>query len=262
MTFPLRIAVLGGQPESALAMQRWLTDAKFICQAFSHVSDFLQAGRLANFDGIVIEDAPADMPGIEVVNMLRGKLACDAPILMITHHDNEEDIVAALDAGVDHTMVKPLRVRELLARITSSCQRRPKRQNRLQKVPSAGPYELSSFGRCASLRGKRISLSAMEYTLAALLFSNPGIVLSREQIERTVWGRELLPTSRALPGMISRLRRVLNLRAENGVLLTVAYGRGYRLDVAEVRQSELPPQTTAPIRHAPVDASQRALHLP
>ena len=63
-----------------------------------------------------------------------------------------------------------------------------------------------------------------------LMFANAGRILASRRIEHTIWGHDLPPYSRALAGLVSRMRRTLNLCAENGVTVSVVYAQGYRLD--------------------------------
>ncbi len=90
-------------------------------------------------------------------------------------------------------------------------------------VARAGPYQLNSVGRFATLHGERITLTPKEFDLAMLLFSNAGRVLANRRIEQAIWHHELPPLSRALAGLMSRLRKTLRLCPENGISITVVY---------------------------------------
>ncbi|HBD39385.1 MAG TPA: DNA-binding response regulator, partial [Cupriavidus sp.] len=66
-----------------------------------------------------------------------------------------------------------------------------------------------------------------------LMFANAGRILASRRIEHTIWGHDLPPYSRALAGLVSRMRRTLNLCPETGVTVSVVYAQGYRLDILD-----------------------------
>ncbi|MNT39613.1 Transcriptional regulatory protein QseB [compost metagenome] len=168
-----------------------------------------------------------------MIRAVRSARSRDVPIMMLGSDSCEDRLVDALDAGADDYMCRPLSHRVLLARIAALRRRVTGERLRQGLVVRAGPYQLNSVGRFATLRDERIELTPKEFDLAMLLFSNVGRVLPNSRIEQTVWRHELPPLSRALAGLISRLRKTLRLGMENGVTITVVYAHGYRLDVLE-----------------------------
>lgn len=76
-------------------------------------------------------------------------------------------------------------------------------------------------------------MTPKEFDLATLLFANAGRILASKRIEHMIWGHDLPPLSRALAGLVSRMRRTLDLCPANGVTVNVVYAQGYRLDILD-----------------------------
>lgn len=153
------------------------------------------------------------------------------------------DLIACLNAGADAYVEGPISGGSLLAHI-AALSRRPRIgiPYRQKAVAALGAYELYTSGRIAKISGKSISLTPKEFDLALLLFSNPGRVLSRTHIEFVVWGHELPPLSRALAGLVCRLRRVLEIGTQSDVVISGVHGVGYRLEA----RAELEPGRGVP----------------
>ena len=95
------------------------------------------------------------------------------PILMLTQRDDEDDVVTALNAGADDYLHKPLRERELLARVAAQA-RRSRHADAPGQELQVGPYAFDLQSRRLTVQGRPVSLPAREFELAALLFRNPG----------------------------------------------------------------------------------------
>jgi DNA-binding response OmpR family regulator len=99
-----------------------------------------------------------------------------------------------------------------------------------------GPYRFNRILKTAQLHGKPVELKPKEFEIAFILFQNAGGIVARDKLIETVWGRELVMTSRTLDTHMSNVRGKLALKPENGVKLTTIYTLGYRLDLLEFVQ--------------------------
>ncbi|WP_080441510.1 response regulator transcription factor [Burkholderia ubonensis] len=167
--------------------------------------------------------------GLGLLYWIRTNLGDEPTVLFLTARMLETDVVAALEAGADEYIAKPVRENELAARINALLRRNGRVRNRTDLI-RAGPYVLNSITRTVALRGEVIDLTTKEFVLANCLFDKLGSVVSRDLLATLAWGRTLDGTSRSLDTHIYRLRQKLRLRPENGFRLSAVYTHGYRLD--------------------------------
>lgn len=227
------IALLASRNSPLHPMQELLSIAGFQCNAFQAGRDLIHGLGHDSYDMLLIDRDLPDISAIDVIRAVRAVRHRDVPIVMFSGESNDDDMVEALDAGADDYIVRPLSARVLLARLAALRRRMAGTRMRPNMPLRAGPYELNNPGRFATLHGQRIAMTPKEFDLAMLMFANAGRILASQRIENTIWGHTLPHGSRALAGLVSRMRRTLNLCAENGVTITVAYAQGYRLDILD-----------------------------
>ena len=158
--------------------------------------------------------------GLELLAEARGR-GDPTPILILTARDGVADRVAGLDLGADDYLQKPFDFQELLARLRAVVRRR---DGHAQSLIGSGELQLDLARREALHRGERLTLSAREFALLHALLERPGAVLSREQLERRIygWGEEV--SSNAVEVIIHGLRKRLGADA----ILNVR-GMGWRV---------------------------------
>ncbi|WP_432260551.1 response regulator transcription factor [Cupriavidus sp. TMH.W2] len=229
----MNIALLMGNSPQLRTVNELLAGAGFRCNVFETGRELIHGVSQAPYDMLLIDDVLSDLPAIDVVRAVRCARSRDVPIIVLAADNAEDNLVDALDAGADDYVCHPLNARVLMARITALRRRVTGERLRQGLVVRAGPYQLNSVGRFATLRGERIAMTPKEFDLAMMLFSNVGRVLASDRIQQAIWRHELPPLSRALAGLISRLRKTLRIGIANGIVITVVYAHGYRLDVLE-----------------------------
>jgi DNA-binding response OmpR family regulator len=183
-----------------------------------------------------------DMSGLEVLRWVRANLKTRVPVLFVTSHVDEADLVEALKAGADDYMCKPVRVPELLARLHALLRRAYPEQT--SEILSSGDYVFDQKAKTLTHKGQLLDLKHREYELAYLLFSRLGELLSRKYLQESVWGGQADVVSRTLDTHVSRLRVKLDLRPENGYRLSSVYSLGYRLEALNQRAAPAHPATT------------------
>ncbi|PLP99785.1 response regulator transcription factor [Cupriavidus pauculus] len=227
------IALLASRNSSLHPLQELLSIAGFQCNLFQAGRDLIHGLGHDSYDMLLIDRDLPDISAIDVIRAVRAVRHRDVPIVMVSNESSDDDMVEALDAGADDYIVRPLNARVLLARIAALRRRMAGTRLNASMPLRAGPYELNNPGRFATLHGQRIPMTPKEFDLAMLMFANAGRILATQRIENTIWGHTLPHSSRALAGLVSRMRRTLNLCAENGVTITVVYAQGYRLDILD-----------------------------
>ena len=143
--------------------------------------------------------------GLDLLTGLRKKGA-SLPVLVITARDSVADRVKGLDAGADDYLVKPFDLTELSARIRALMRRQAGRSS---PVIEHGPLSLNPATHEVTLDGAPVSLSAREFALLHAFLEQPGVPLSRAQLEERLYGWDEEIESNVVEVYIHSLRRKL-----------------------------------------------------
>ena len=173
-----------------------------------------------DYDLLVLDIGLPTLDGLEVCRRVRAAHP-KVSILILTAQSDELDVVEGLDAGADDYVPKPFRLSELLARVRALLRR-------------AAPAELTARGvrldadaRRVYRNGAEITLTPKEFDLLALLLSNAGSVVRREQLMSQVWDENWFGSTKTLDVHMSSLRRKLGDDAE---LIMTVRGVGFRFE--------------------------------
>jgi two-component system, OmpR family, response regulator RegX3 len=215
------------------AVKQWLEAAGHTVHHFTSGKAIVREATRESFDLYLLDWHVPDLSGTEVLQWLREKLQVDTPVLFATSRDSEADIVAALTAGADDYMVKPLRRLELIARVDALLRRSRSKSTEATTI-EMGPYHIDLTNRVVSLEGAALEMTDKEFELTVFLFNNLGQLLSRGHITESVWGHSAEVQSRTVDTHISRIRKKLDLGPARGVRLTPIYNFGYRLEKVTV----------------------------
>lgn len=224
----MRIAALDDEPCQLDLIRHTMEDIGHECHGFTEGKVLLRELRQQSYDLLILDWSLPDVQGPRVVRWIREDLNSRIPILFVTNHREERDMVEGLSAGADDFMVKPIRVAELQARVRALLRRSYPALHGADLV--FGDYQFSVSARTLRIRGRPVELSYREYDLAFFLFQNIGRLLSREHLREVIWGEASETPSRTLDTHISRLRLKLELAPANGFLLSAVYRLGYRLE--------------------------------
>jgi DNA-binding response OmpR family regulator len=175
-------------------------------------------------DLVVLDVAMPAMDGFEVLERIRD--LSDVPVLLLTARGIEMDKVRGLKSGADDYVTKPFGRQELIARVEGLLRRRGD-VTAVPDVLSDGLIEID-FGQAkASVSGKELSLTPLEFRLLAAFVRNPNQVLSQEQLLDQAWSSSSNGSRGQVKLYVGYLRRKLREAAEVEPLETVR-GFGYR----------------------------------
>ncbi len=240
----LRIGLLEDDPEQAEITALWLEEKGHHCIHFSAGRDLTRALRSESFDLLLLDWLVPDMSGLEVLHWVRTHYEWQIPVIFISRLGSEEDVVQALNAGADDYMEKPVRRRELLARIHALVRRLHSAQEDAETLEFL-PYVIDVNTRTIRLHDEPVTLTQKEYELAVFLFRNAGRALSRGHILDSVWGTRPDLNTRTVDTHVSRLRKKLRLGPDNGWVLSSIYQHGYRLEPVQGQEAVEPADRAA-----------------
>ena len=168
------------------------------------------------YDAVLLDIGLPKKTGLELLASWR-KQKNSVPVLIITARDAVSDRVRGLDAGADDYLVKPFDLDELAARLRALLRRH---SGRATPIIEHGALTLDPATHEVTLAGAPVSLSAREFALLHSLLENPGVPLSRAQLEDRLYGWQEEIGSNAVEVHIHSLRRKLGndwLRNVRGV---------------------------------------------
>jgi DNA-binding response OmpR family regulator len=181
---------------------------------------------------VLLDAVLPDGSGLDVCRSIR-RSDPKVPILMVSARGDEIDVVVGLEIGADDYVIKPVRMRELLARITAHL-----RKARLETTESsAGRLEFKDLvidinERRIFKEGSEVDLTHTEFDLLAYLAGHAGKVMSREKILNHVWGYEYPIETRLIDVHIRNLRRKIETNSSRPYYILAVPGIGYRFTSA------------------------------
>ncbi len=206
-----------------------LTQSGIEAEGFADDVSFRAACERRIPDAILLDIMLPDVDGLEILRRIRSTPALrDVPVMMLTARDTELDTVRALDAGADDYLSKPFGMMEMVSRVRallrrSAVQRRARPHTEDLEV---GSIKLSPERHEVYVKGEKIKLTSREYALLEYLMHSPGIVFSREELLRRVWGWDFDGGSRTVDVHVQTLRAKLSGCPD---AIETVRGVGYRL---------------------------------
>jgi two-component system OmpR family response regulator len=201
----MRVLLVEDDPMLGRAVVQALGDA-------SYTVEWLQDGDLAaaaltrhDFGAILLDLGLPHRDGLALIRGMRTQ-GDATPVMVITARDALENRIDGLDAGADDYLVKPFALGELLARLRALVRRST---GTTTAVLSNGVLSLQVDAKRVMVEGREINLSNREFSLLQALMIRPGAVLSRNQLERSIYGSGEEVESNAVDFLIHCLRRKL-----------------------------------------------------
>ncbi len=190
----------------------------------------LALARTNNPDLVLLDLGLPDADGMDVTKGLREWSA--VPIVVISARGQEDDKIAALDAGADDYLTKPFGIGELMARIRVALRNKERAgAGRIDPVVTVGELTIDLDKRTVRAYGAEVHLTPHEYKLFAILMKNAGKVITHRQLLEDVWGRSYSSQTHYLRVYMTRLRHKLEKDPARPRYLVTEPGVGYRLKV-------------------------------
>jgi two-component system KDP operon response regulator KdpE len=218
------VLVVDDERQILRALRTSLRGAGYEVETAETAEEALAAAGMRPPDAVILDLVLPDGTGIDVARQLRSWTS--APVIVLSAIGEEREKIAALDAGADDYVTKPVGIDELLARLRAVLRR---------AGPPAGPViEIGELvvdleKRAVAVAGEPVHLTPHEFELLRVLATNQGKLLTHRALLQEVWGPGYGNESNLLHVNISQLRRKIEPdRARPRYLLTEP-GAGYRL---------------------------------
>ncbi len=220
-----KILVVDDEPDIVRLVRAYLERAGFAVVTAGEGGEALAVFRHERPNLVVLD---LNLPGMDGLDVCRGmRRDSDVPIIMLTARLEETDRLIGLELGADDYVVKPFSPREIVARVRAVLRRAEGTPVR-PAVMSASGVTLDLTRRTASVDGRPLDLTTMEFDLLALLVEHPGQVFTRLQLLDRAQGNAYEGYERTIDAHIKNLRKKLGDDPQNPRYIETVRSVGYR----------------------------------
>jgi DNA-binding response OmpR family regulator len=224
-----RVLVADDEPGVRRALERGLTAEGMDVVGASDGPGALRAAMTGAFDVVLLDIMLPGLSGYRVLERLRAE-GVHTPVLLVSAKDGEVDQADGLDLGADGYVVKPFSFRVLVAQVRALLRRSTSDARQSVRV---GSLDVERSTRQVRWAGSLVPLSPREFAVLDVLAGRAGVVVTKDELLRAVWGDEQAATRNAVEVYVGYLRRKLEAAGAGDLLRTVR-GHGYVVSTAEL----------------------------
>ncbi|MEY2370920.1 MULTISPECIES: response regulator transcription factor [Lysinibacillus] len=174
------------------------------------------------------------MPKVDGIKMcMKVREVAEMPIIMLTAKSQDMDKIGGLTIGADDYVTKPFNPLELIARIKSQLRRYLKMSglhSSNKEELEVGDLRINTATHEVFVNNERVKLTPREFAILELLVSNPGIVMSAEQIYEKVWKEEAFQSENTVMVHIRKIRERIETNPRNPQYIKTVWGVGYKVE--------------------------------
>jgi two-component system KDP operon response regulator KdpE len=219
-----RVLVVDDEQQILRALRTSLRGAGYEVDTAETAETALAAAAMRPPEAVILDLILPDGTGTEVARELREWSS--APIIVLSAVGEEREKVAALDAGADDYVTKPVGIDELLARLRAVLRRTAPSG---EPVIEVGELVVDLANRSVSMAGKPVHLTPHQFELLRVFALNVGKLLTHRQLLQEVWGPGYADAANLLQVNVSQLRRKIEPDRTQPRYLLTETGAGYRL---------------------------------
>ena len=222
-----RVLVVDDEPSIVRALRINLAARKYEVSTATDGASGLAAVARDRPDVMILDLGLPDMDGTEVIRGVRGWTS--TPIIVLSVWGQENQKVAALDAGADDYVTKPFGMDELLARLRAAVRRASPAPD--EPVVTTEHFTVDLAAKRVTRNGDGdVGLTPTEWQLLEVLVRNRGRLVTQRQLLQEVWGPAYETESNYLRVYVAQLRRKLEPEPSRPRYLLTEPGMGYRFD--------------------------------
>ncbi|MDH3975774.1 MAG: response regulator [Deltaproteobacteria bacterium] len=212
----MRLLLVEDDPLIGDAVKTALTQDGYAVDWVTDGEDAIAALALNEHELLILDLGLPLQSGIDVLKSMRRR-GNEIPVIILTARDTVQDRIKGLDSGADDYMIKPFDLNELSARIRALGRRKG---GQASPLIIHGPVTLDPASHRVTCYGKNIDISHREFSLLSVLMNNKDKVVSKEQLEESLysWNEEI--ESNTIEVYIHHLRKKLGpdfIRTVRGV---------------------------------------------
>ena len=218
-----KILLIEDDEQLARFLMRFLNSEGYTTDHANGQKDALRLFEENAYDCVLLDISLKDGNGYSVCAAI--KAAGDTPVIFITASADEACTVAGFEIGADDYIGKPFGTRELLARMKNVMRRHQKASQLLQ----CGHITIDPIKGIVYKNGAELTLSALEYRLLLVFFSNKNQLLSRDRLAEELWSltKEFI-SDNTLSVYIRRLREKIEKEPQDPHIIVTVRGLGYK----------------------------------
>jgi DNA-binding response OmpR family regulator len=220
----MRLLLIEDSQRLAELIVTGLKDGGFTVDSFLTLADAEAALSTVAYEAMILDRGLPDGEGLDFLRGLR-KDGRKLPVLVLTARDGINDRVQGLNAGADDYLLKPFAMEELIARLRALL-RRP--GHALGVVLACGDLSLDTAEREVTVAGNPVGMPKREMEVLEQLLRRSGRVVSKRNLEDSLYGFDDEVTPNSVEAIVSRLRKRL-LQAGAKVVVHTLRGVGYML---------------------------------
>ena len=223
----MRILIIEDEPKVSDLVKRGLVAERYAVDAVADGREGLEFAEAYSYDLIILDLMLPGLTGPEVLQRIR-RTNTFIPVLALTARDSIDDKVHLFELGVDDYLTKPFAFAELLVRVKALLRRGPVNRSSTLRI---GDLELDRLTQQVKRAGKRVDLTAKEYSLLEYLMQNAERVLSRNMIIEHVWDQSFDGITNIVDVYVRHLRSKVDDGYKPKMIHTVR-GTGYVIRAA------------------------------
>ena len=203
-----KILIIDDEEDLCEILQYNLNNAGCVTEV-AHSAEEALTKSPGNFDLLLLDVMMGPISGFRFADKLRKEMDINTPIIFLTAKDAENDILTGFSLGADDYIAKPFSINELIARIKAVLKRSTADAKKQNNILVYNEITLDRVKKRLIINDEKIELTRKEYEILNLLLENQGMVFSREDILKRIWGEDIIVTDRTVDVNITRLRTKL-----------------------------------------------------
>lgn len=219
-----KILVVEDEPRLAALLRDYLDKAGYEPHCLRDGIEVVPWVREQAPDLILLDLMLPGKYGVEICKEIRS--FSGMPIIMVTARVEEIDRLLGLELGADDYICKPFSPREVVARVKAVL-----RRARGHQAPASHVFSIDKDQYKATLRGRDLDLTAVEFQLLQILAEHPGRIFPRSQLMGRIYPDQRVVSDRTIDSHVKKLRRKIASADPGGEWIHSVYGLGYKFEM-------------------------------